>query len=141
MSSAVTKKSFIRRFYRSRLFLIVSLIVLGLVAMGYGRAYYQNYKIKQEIVDLQNEVKSLEKKKLASFKILEYVTSPEFVEAKARTELNLKKPGENVLVMPRVNQTEEAGDNGVSEAKKINNPLRWWYYFSHQSVDTDEGER
>ncbi len=129
------RQTILGRFFGSRLFLLIALILAILVAFGYARAYYQDYKIKEEIKALQDEVKSLEHKKLESMEILKYVTSPAFVEEKARTELNLKKPGENVLVIK--NHENEAQrellrpvDNSV-----LNNPIKWWYYFTHKPIN------
>jgi|SRR3989339_800 len=121
------------RFFESRLFLAVGFILAVLVALGYARAYYQDYKIKQEISNLQAEVKKMEKKKLESMQILEYVTSPAFVEEKARVELNMKKPGENVIILQNQPLTEvESGSEAVEDAP-LSNPRKWWYYFLHKT--------
>lgn len=122
-----------KRFFGSRLFLIVLFIIAVLVALGYARAYYQDYKVKQEIKSLQNDVKNLEKKKLESMEILKYVTSDAFVEEKARTELNLKKPGENVLIMKSEEQEDLVlAKNQAVEEKDLSNPMKWWYYFTQR---------
>ena len=47
-----------RRFFGSRLFLLVGLAVAVLFAFGFARAYYQDYKVRQEIRALQEEVKN-----------------------------------------------------------------------------------
>jgi cell division protein FtsB len=130
-----------RRFFGSRLFLLTAFFAAVFLAFGYARGYYQDYKIKEEIRLLQEEVKSLERKKLESMEILEYVTSPEFVEEKARTELNLKKPDEMVLV---IQQREEKEDEQKKEldnrqtGQPAPNHLKWWYYFTqHQEKSFD----
>ncbi len=129
-----TDKSGFKRFFGSRLFLLTSLIVTILIAFSYARAYYQDYTIKQEIRELQNQVKNLEKKKIESLEILKYVMSPSFVEEKARTELNLKKPGENVIVIPSQSGKDLKGytleDQGESSSEYLKNPTKWWYYFT-----------
>ena len=58
------KVDFKKRFFSSRLFLFIMLGIAVVVAVGYARAYYQDYKIKQEIKSLQDEVSSLQKKKI-----------------------------------------------------------------------------
>lgn len=130
-------KSPFLRFFMSRLFLILGFIVAVLVAFSYMRAYYQDYAIRQEIIRLESEVRRLEHKKLESFKLLNYVLSDDYVEEKARIELNLKKPGENVLVI---------SEDGVSKHKQkslavfqedlptLKNPVKWWYYFTHKDI-------
>ncbi len=130
-----TDQSTFRRFFASRLFLIVGLLVVALIAIGYARAYYQDYQVRQQIDALQEQLKVLDKKKLESIEIFKYVTSPKFVEEKARTELNMQKPGEQVVVIknqePVVisNTSTVAVDDGV-----LSNPLKWWYYFTHKQL-------
>ncbi|MBU2542821.1 septum formation initiator family protein [Patescibacteria group bacterium] len=125
----------LKRFFGSRLFLMLALIFAIIVAFGYARAYYQDYKIRQEIRLLQEEVKHLEHKKLDSLEILKYVTSPAFVEEKARTELNLKKPGENVIVINGQFNEEENELNDPVEKQVLNNPIKWWYYFTKHYIN------
>lgn len=127
------KTTFVRRFFASRLFLLVAFLVAVLAAIGYARAYYQDFKVKQQIEALQNEVKSLEKKKLESMEILKYVTSPQFVEEKARTELNMKKPGEQVVVLNGLVEDQKEIAGGPVENKYLSNPIKWWYYFWDKS--------
>ncbi|MBI5222780.1 MAG: septum formation initiator family protein [Candidatus Magasanikbacteria bacterium] len=117
--------------------MVIALVCVFLVAFGYARAYYQDYKIRQEIKALQDEVGLLEHKKLESMEILKYVTSDAFVEEKARTELNLKKPGESVLVVtnPEVETSPPMERDGEGEVSSLlSNPVKWWYYFTRHSV-------
>ncbi len=128
-------QSWFRRFFASRLFLIVALVVSLLFAFGYARAYYQDYKLKQEIKQLQEDVQSLEKKKLESLDILQYVMSNTYVEDAARTELHMKKPGENVIVVTggqRRNETQK--EVVVATGQTVINPVKWWYYFLHKPL-------
>lgn len=126
------QKSKLVRFFNSRAFLVVIFVAGILVLVGYGRAYYRDYKIRHEIVSLQQEVRRLEKKKLETLSILNYVSSPDFVEEKARLELNMRKPGEQVLVIPEVSVSTTVSDTQVEELGKkyLNNPIKWWYYFT-----------
>lgn len=124
-----------RRFFRSRLFLIILLVFAVLVLFGFVRSYYQDYVIEQQIEALQKEVEQLEKKKLESMGILDYVMSDAFVEEKARTELNMKSPGQNVVIVDH----EEAMPRGQvdqehpQDRQELANPLKWWYYFFDKS--------
>ncbi|MBT3817344.1 MAG: septum formation initiator family protein [Candidatus Magasanikbacteria bacterium] len=123
----------LRRFFSSRLFLVIAFSILVLVAFGYIRAYYQDYQIKQEIKQLEEDVQSLERKKLESMDILQYVMSDEFVEEKARTELNMKKPGEHMLfVQQPYGEEDEHLTSDLSTGQYTPNPVKWWYYFTHK---------
>lgn len=122
----------IHRFFTSRLFLLVTLPLAGLVVLGYVRSYYSDYKLNREIAALQSEIKSLEKKKLESMEILRYVMSPDFVEEKARVELNMKRPGERVLIIQNNvsdNLEWKIAAPTLDHRQKSSNPLKWWYYF------------
>lgn len=129
-----SKQRGFRRFFGSRLFLFTGLIIAMLFAFGFGRAYYQDYKVRQEIESLQQEVKGLETKKLESMEILKYVTSQAFVEEKARTELNMKKPGEQVLVVTNIDEGQQKINTSNKEDIPLKNPIKWWYYFTKHNL-------
>ena len=132
------KQGAVKRFFHSRLFLIVLLIFITLVAISYARAYYQHYTVQKEIKALQEEIASLEKRKLESVSLLEYVQSDAFIEEKARTELNLKKPGEQVLFVKtddisRIKKEREIA-NTTEGRQDTRNIVKWWYYFTKHNA-------
>lgn len=133
------KQSSMKRFFSSRLFLIVTLIIVVFVALSYARAYYRDYQVRRQIAALQEEVRQLERKKLESMEVLQYVTSEAFVEEKARVELNLKKPGEQVVFVYEQEELDDMQKEALSNetsGQTISNPLKWWYYFTaHQLPD------
>lgn len=130
----IDEKIKVKRFFGSRLFLIIGIPLALLVAFGYIRSYYSGYKVNQEIAALEKDIKTLEHKKLESMEILDYVMSSGFVEEKARTELNMKKEGENVLVFKNENvYSDRESYKNDSTGQKISNPLKWWYYFTNKS--------
>lgn len=131
------KKSSVGRFFASRIFLIMALIIAIIFALGFARAYYQDYRVKREINQLEYEVSQLEQKKLDSLEMIKYVTSPAYVEDKARTELNMKKPGEKVAFLQNIqDDSSDSGDNiDVStDGQAIPNQVKWLYYFIHKEL-------
>lgn len=120
-----------KRFFLSRWFLLIALGAAVFVAVAYGRAYYSDYQVRQEITRLQAEVKKLEAKKLETMEILKYVQSGAFVEEKARTELNMQKPGEQVTVIggSAVSNTSGQSETDMVKSYNISNPLKWWKFF------------
>ncbi len=101
------------------------------MALLYARAYYQDYMVRQEIKELQGDIEKLNTKKLESLKILEYVTSDQFVEETARTDLNMKKVGESVLVVPQMpSESSTTGAVYNVEADDLSPTMKWWYYFT-----------
>ena len=118
----------------SRWFLLFLLGLAIVIAISYARAYYEDYTVRREIERLQNEVGKLEKKKFASLELLQYAQSENFFEDKARTELNLKKPGEQVLAIPgietiKLNKTAENPIIKHVDETPLSNLQKWWYYF------------
>lgn len=127
----IRHSSSVRRFFTSRLFLFIAIPAVIIAAFGLIRSFYTGYKIDQEIAALEAEIKSLEKKRLESMEILKYVTSDLFVEAKARTELNLKRPEEKVLAVINPEAGRDAARAISAPSRQtLNNPLKWWYYFT-----------
>ena len=87
--------------------------------------------------DKAKEVQQLQRKRLESMEILSYVTEDAFVEEKARIDLNMKKPGEHVLFI----ENQETLVDSTSEPEEqervfVANPLKWWYYFTHKSLES-----
>ena len=128
-----TKQSTFERVILSRWFLFLLFIIAVMVAIGYARAYYEDYQVRQEVQALQNEVNKLEKKKFTSLELLNYVKSDASVEEKARVEFNLKKPGENILVMPNSDSHQPTrgvtSTHGHVDDQPLSNIKKWWYYF------------
>lgn len=125
----------IKNVVSSRWFLVISLIIALFFAFVFARAYYQDYKVRQEIESLKEEVKNLENKKLESMEILKYVTSDNFVEEKARLELNMQQPGENIVVFDNVESENQKTVSQSEESENVlNNPIKWWYYFIHKNI-------
>lgn len=129
------EKSWWRKFFFSRAFLVTAFVFIGLVVFAYGRALYHDYQIKKEIETLDADIRKLEGKNLESMEILRYVTSLDFVEEKARTELNFKKPGENAAIVKEGEQKDfNLKKETTGESKRISNPIKWLYYFLHKPL-------
>lgn len=121
-----------KNFFSSKLFMLVATIVAIMVVFGYSRAYYQDYLMAKEIEDLQAQTKKLEAKKMELLEVLKYVKSDSFAEEKARTELNMIKPGEQVLVVPKAVVSENRQENNsVVGWTNISNYKKWWQYFTN----------
>ena len=117
-------------FFGSRLFMLVATIIAIMVVFGYGRVYYQDYLVTREIQYLQDQAKKLQAKKLELLEALKYVKSDSFAEEKARTELNMIKPGEQVLVAPKAAAIDDRQENSsMIRWTGISNYKKWWQYF------------
>lgn len=128
----MTEQKKTKSFFKTKIFIVVLIIILGIVAFGYGRAYYQDYEVKQEISRLQEEVRHLETKKIESLEILNYVRSTAFAEEKARMELNLAKIGEKMAIISEESGAPRGGGQENEKVVELDNTLnivKWWNYF------------
>lgn len=134
MANNYDKTAPVKRFFLSPLFLAIAFPLAILLVVAYARSYVSNYYIHQEIEDLESQISQLETKKLESIGLLEYVLSDDFVEEKARTELNLRKPGENVIIISdSVSSDVAAATREPPTRQYIPNPIKWWYYFTNSN--------
>ena len=121
------------RFYYSRWFLVVVIILIFFFAFVFARAYFQDYQVRTEIERLKNEAASLQAKKIDTLELLKYVQTPEFAEEKARTELNMVKPGEKTIIIKTGSDAADSigqVDKKMVESNSISNPIKWWRLFT-----------
>ncbi len=124
------KESGWKIFFSSHIFVLIIVLVATMVAFAYGRAYYQDHLVRQEIAYLEEQTKKLEVKKMELLGVLKYVKSDSFTEEKARTELNMVKPGEQVLVVSKTESADSGQENGaVVKWDNISNYKKWFKYF------------
>lgn len=129
-----------RIFFSSKVFLVCVFLLTLIFAIGFARAYFKDYTFREEVKRLQGEIDQLEKKKLESLELLKYVSSTAYLEDTARLDLNLKKPGEQVLFITKAGKevkSEESGAEMAISGQEISNPLKWWYYFIHHSPESE----
>lgn len=126
--SSNERRHVIVRIFTSRFFLLGAFVVAAILAVSFGRAFYRDYEIRQQIRVLQAKVDDLERKKLESLNLLGYVKSEAYVEDVARQQLGLKKPGERVIIVDAATSTglraTAEGETTVPSWKK------WWWYFA-----------
>ncbi len=120
-----------KQIFYSRWFLVVLFGLTFLLIISYARAYYQEYQVRQEISNLQQQLHSLESKKIETMDLLRYAQSSTFVEEKARTELNLVKPGENMAIIVSGSQLDGNRQEKTDMIKwsQVSNPIKWFKFF------------
>ena len=131
------KKGDLKSKFFGSFLVLFALVVLSLSTVFYfSRTYYQDYQIAQEIARLQEDANKLKSKKLELIEKLEYVKSPSFVEEKARTELNMSKTGEKVIMMNSglsFDSDDRQNKSNVLTSIDTPNYIKWWYYFLGQN--------
>ena len=78
---------------------IVISILFVLAAINFTRTTLDILKSSKRLDDIRSEVSDLEEKKTKLEDDIEYKKSDEYVEERARNDLNLIKPGEKVYVV------------------------------------------
>ena len=128
------KKSSVAKIFNSRIFLILSLLVLCGVSFGLSKIIYRRIQIRKETTAVEKKIQSLEDSNLKLVHLLDYLDTNSYQEETARIELGYKKPGEKVIVI-----TKESSNNQQNleteplqkkeTISKISNSKKWWQYF------------
>lgn len=120
-------------FFVSRWFLAIIFLVLCFTGFAILRSYFQEHQIREEINRLKSEAGELESKKIETLEILKYVKSPEFIEEKARTEFNMQKEGERLVVIKDLGEAPSSSglvNDKMIESNIFSNPIKWWNLFT-----------
>ncbi|HEU0051066.1 MAG TPA: septum formation initiator family protein, partial [Patescibacteria group bacterium] len=124
------------RFVRWPLLFAGSGALLLIVSISAGRETYQQWQVDQEISGLRAQVETLQGKKVQLLQTIQQLNSTDVLDKEARLRLDLKKPGEQVIVLRGLNpgaSDDFASDSHVSaDGQKESNPVKWFhYFFSH----------
>lgn len=125
------KLNLFQKIFNSQIFwLFVGLVCLVFIAIPIYGNWQQRKDIDKEIADLKEKIADYERSNEELDEMIEYFSSEESLELKARNNLGLKKPGEKVVVI----KTEEAlgGPKIIQEDninKEVSNPKKWFGHF------------
>jgi cell division protein FtsB len=87
----------------------------------------QKRQVDSEISRLTEQSTRLTQDNSQLSELIKYLDTPEYKEQEAREKLNLKKPGEEVVVLP---QDTDAGQVASAQAAhNESNPKKWFNYF------------
>lgn len=121
--------NFFYRFISSQRFIaIIGLVFLLLIIFPLAKIYTQKRLVEQEIKDVKKEISDFESTNKDLREMISYLESDQSLEEQARLNLNLKKPGEKVIVIEaqKDNATvEDINKTAVSES----NFAKWRHYF------------
>ncbi len=99
---------------------ILGSLILLFLAFGFVKSTTKVYQSSKRLGDFEKEVSDLENEKVKLEKEIEYKKTSEYIEEKARNELNLIKPGEKVYVIG--DTSNEDSSNVLSETVERINP-------------------
>lgn len=109
-------------------YLIIS-IVLFIISINLVVTTITMLNRRNRLVELEKDVIALREEEIALKEAIEYKQTDEFVEEFARNELNLIKPGEDVVVIGKNTVADEGGDttfNLNTDMNTVNTPLKSW---------------
>lgn len=127
-----------RTLLRSRTLTVGLLVTAGAMSLALGREIAQRVSVQQELDRLTKDIAQAEQATKDLEQFLTTLKSPSYQEGQARTELNLQKPGEKVLVIPPTNANLNGSDvngsglAGSQSSGRTSNYQRWWEYFFGQ---------
>ena len=101
---------------------------------------YAKIVVRNEIEGLKQEIEKIEQKNKELASLIELFKDPDIIELEAKRRLNLKKHGEEVVVILRDKNDESQNivhkrevvvedDIEISD-KEPPNPLKWWAYIT-----------
>ena len=106
------------------------------VGISTVRETYREWRVDQEIRQMQAQIEQFEGRKLSLVELLQRLESEEALDKEARTRLGLKKPGERVIILQGADGTQASWKEETlaqtEQAKapdERSNPKRWLEYF------------
>ena len=125
-----------KKIFASRIFLFALLLIFIWFGIKAVRMVSQKQELEKEISNLKSEIEKLDKSSREFSQLMDYLKDPNYLEKEAKEKLNLKKQGENVVLVPEVNITGAAADPLASQIKSEtvsvepeSNPVKWWKFF------------
>lgn len=112
-----------------RLLLLVVLLFLGIISWPLVKTYSQRRLVEKEITDIQTRISEFEDKGQELQTLADYLSSGQSLEEQARLNLNLKKPGEAVIIFDDNQKKTVSSEVPTVTAETVNNFSKWWLYF------------
>jgi len=135
----------IKKILSSKIFLFVAIFILIFLLIGLVRETYRKYQLTSEINQLKLNIDKLEGDNQQLVDLMDYFKEDSYLEKEARIKLNLKKPGETVVVLSKdiIDGVEVVRRGGLDiekldgeiinlskdEVSETANYWKWWEYF------------
>jgi len=126
--------NFFARLIKNQRFLaFIGLVLLVLIFFPLLKTYSQKRLIEDEMLQIKEDIARYEVETEQLQEMIEYLGSEASLEAQARMNLNLKKPGETVVVIERDDLQNIQIENRDKEVEASN--LKKWkdYFFNPKS--------
>jgi len=115
---------------RSRIFFVFLIPISLALLVGIFQQFYYRYQVKKDLDRLNTEIANFNKQKEDLNNLLDYYKNESNLENEARVRLNLKKEGENVvIILPTATSTESDKISSQRDIENMPNYKQWWHYF------------
>ena len=113
------------RLFQSKLILVALFIITVVSAIRLTHEISRRVSINAEISELKSEIQRMQDEQRSPTSFIEYLKTDTYIEEQARKRLNLRKPGENVVVV------ENTQDQSLRTRDMVasGTPALWWNYF------------
>lgn len=117
--------------------IVIAIVLIGLVAYAAGKEAVRNRNIERDVEKMRSQAEQIRTENKDLSRKIAYYETKEFQEKIAKEKMNLKKPGEEV-VMVKIND-EDGTDEGAGAAQtnsdnkgqQMPNYLIWWRKIMH----------
>ncbi len=131
----ILKNVLARAFQAQGIGFVLLFVVSALLGWNTIQAVQKNYSFQQRVDELNQEIEQLALENEQLGYEISYLNTDTYLEQEARESLNLKKPGENVLIIPK--RSQQPSESAPKETKgrvaqtgaKIKQNLEDWRNF------------
>src|SRR3989339_864460 len=95
------KQKLIRNIFTSKVFLFILIIATIWVVLICLKITNKRYQMAKEIANIQQQISQLKKENQDLTIAIESFNNPSFLEKEAKRRLNLRKEGEEVVILPK----------------------------------------
>ena len=120
------------RFFKSKLFFISELCLIGLIAVSFVNINKKKQVLEEEVRGLEKQAASVSGENTVLAKRLRRAESNSYVELEAKRKLNYKRKDESVFIFyedTSIKKGESVKIDNGQEQFYISNPVRWFHYF------------
>ncbi len=135
MSVTHPKKTYkLRQLLGLKRVLVLNIALFVMVAWGFSGELLRNRDMQDEVDRLQSQADQLSAKNSELADFGKRMSDPQELERQARLKLNLRKPGEEVVVVNGISDSSQPVTGVVATAlgqdgSGQSNPQKWWHYF------------
>lgn len=132
----VMKDNLFYKLFNGRVIIYLLVMIILLFIAAAIKDVYRQRDLRGSLKSINQELSNLEKEKGDLNNLLNYVNSNDFVEETARTKLNMRKPGEKVIILSNTAEVQDLmpmRDNSSTTSEPQRTNYQKWvaYFFEH----------